>query len=142
MPEDVSWGSKHDLQPLSLHYYHLLVKKLQSNWKATRHQLNQALSNCGLTPTQLANASDINYHAARRYLLRGATNHCSTALALCTFFGIPVSDHTEVQPPSGKSLDELRGAIESYWDGSEEHARLIVRLIESTRPFRVIARET
>jgi hypothetical protein len=109
----------------------------QKEWAAIAVKLNEALRGCRLSPVQLAKRAGIDYHAARRYLRHGVANRTTGALRLCDFFAIHSDKSQKLQTPS----DRLRRVLHESWDGSEAHAKLLAKLIGSTRPFKITERD-
>lgn len=114
------------------------MKKVQRLWPDMANDLNEHLRRCELNNIELSKASDVNYHAIRRLRKYGVHNQSGNAKKLCSYFRISLDINLKVQPDEfGKLVSEL----ESAWDGSEPHAKLLTKLIRSTKSFRVEGRE-
>lgn len=100
--------------------------------------LEARLNQCKLNNSELSTASGVDYYAIRRMRINGIHNRSGNAKDLCTYFKIPTDCKAKVQPDEfGRLVSEL----ESTWDGSEPHAKLLTKLIRSTKSFRVEGRE-
>jgi len=111
--------------------------KMQNNqvyWPAARMQLGKKLKQYKDRPRDLAREADINYFSARRFILNGVHNRSRNVEKLCNLFGINVSKNAKMQIDS---IGALTGLLRNVWDGTDAHAQLIGKLIESTKPFRV-----
>lgn len=94
------------------------------------------MASCRLPPGELAKRAGIGYYAARRFLQHGVKNRTAAALKLCDFFEIPVDITQKVQNP-GERLSRI---LRETWDGSDDHAKLLAKLISSTKPFKITHR--
>lgn len=114
------------------------MKKVQQLWSGVANDLSEHLQRCELNNSELSKASHVSYYAIRRLRIYGVHNQSGNAIKLCTFFGISLDRNVKVQPDGfGKLVSELEAA----WDGSEQHAKLLTKLIRSTKSFRVEGRE-
>lgn len=112
--------------------------KVQRDWAIVRNELNAKLQQSGRNFRLLAESAGVSYHAARRFILNGATNRTATAERLCKYFHIPIAETANLQNPR---LEELTALVGEVWDGSGPHAELLARLIKSTKSFRVQNRQ-
>ena len=76
----------------------------------------------------LADKAGVKYYAVRRMRLDGVRNRSRNAVALCKFFGISEAAVT-------LSRADLESGVAGAWDGTEEHARLLLKLIECAGQF-------
>lgn len=114
------------------------MQKVQRQWKDVAKDLEAHLTQCKLNYSELSTASCVDYYAIRRMRISGIHNQTNNAKDLCTYFKIPIVLKVKVQPDEfGRLVSEL----ESTWDGSEPHAKLLTKLIRSTKSFRVEGRE-
>lgn len=114
------------------------MKKVQRLWSEVANDLSEHLRRCDLNNVDLSIASRAHYHAIRRFRKDGVHNQSGNAKKLCSYFKISFFYDAKVQPDEfGKLVLEL----ESAWDGSEPHAKLLTKLIRSTKSFRVEGRE-
>ena len=109
----------------------------QEQWAVVAGKLNEALEGCRLSASELAKRAGIDYHAARRFLRHGVTNRTTGALRLCDFFSIPSGKQKQLQTRA----DRLHRALHESWDGSDAHAKLLAKLIGSTRAFKITERD-
>lgn len=114
------------------------MKKVQRNWPDVARELNEQLTQSKLSYDQLASASGVGYYAIRRFKLNGVHNQSTNAKKLCCFFKIALEFEVKVQPDQ---FTKLVSELASVWDGSEPHAKLLAKLIRSTKSFRVEGRK-
>lgn len=100
--------------------------------------LEAHLKQSELNNSALSTASLVGYHAIRRMRINGVHNQSGNAKRLCTFFRISLEYSVKVQIGE---FDKLVSELEAAWDGSEPHAKLLTKLIRSTKSFRVEGRE-
>lgn len=113
------------------------MQKHQVDWPAARELIKAKLTQYKDRPGVLAREAGIGYFAARRFILNGVHNRGKNVDKLCNFFGIKVTETVKVQKGT---LGELSDLLREVWDGTEAHAQLIGKLIESTKTFRVEGR--
>jgi hypothetical protein len=113
------------------------MQNYQTKWDAACIELNKKLRQYDGRPFDLASDGEINYFAARRFLISGIKNRGRNAEKLCAFFKISID---ETAKPRAGALSDLTGVLRDVWDGSEAHAKLLARLIESTKSFRIEGR--
>ncbi len=113
------------------------MRKVQKQWPDIAGELSDQLRNCKLSNNELSIASGVNYFAIRRFRKDGVWNKTSGAIMLCTFFKISEFKYKKVQ---NTELDKLISELISVWDGSESHAQLLTKLIQSTKSFKVEGR--
>lgn len=114
------------------------MQKVKIAWQSVLPLVNQKLTDYKGSPATLAHDCNIDYHAARRFLMNGLKNRNKNAGKVCSFFSIELTETEKLQP---ERLHELKDLVESIWDGSAPHAELIAELIKSTKPFRVMERK-
>jgi hypothetical protein len=114
------------------------MKKVQRNWPDVARELNERLTQSKLSHDKLASASGVGYYAIRRFRLSGVHNQSVNSRKLCSFFNIPIEIDIKVQPDQ---FTKLVSELASVWDGSEPHAKLLAKLIRSTKSFRVEGRK-
>lgn len=110
------------------------MKKVQRDWREIADVLNERLDRCALDNIELSRASHANYHAVRRLRLTGVHNRSANARKLCSFFKIPLTENVK---PQTDELAKLVSELETVWDGSAPHAKLLSKLIRSTKSFSV-----
>lgn len=110
------------------------MQKVQRDKASVVAEINDYLSKWKDDYMSLSKGADINYHAARRALLKGLKNNSKLTSKLCTFFNISPVIVTKVQT---SSFDRLSATLRETWDGTEPHAELLHNLIKSTKPFKV-----
>lgn len=113
-------------------HYNANMKKVQNDWQEVRDKLNRYLKAYEHGPQALAEAAGVNYFAARRYLMHGASNRNRTAECLCRHFGVELDGSAKLQMTRRA---ELVAAIVGVWDGSSPHAELLINLVQSTKAF-------
>lgn len=114
------------------------MEKVQRLWPDVARELNEQLTQSKLSYNQLAKASGAGYYAIRRFRLSGVHKQSVNARKLCSFFNIAIEFDIKVQPGQfAKLVSELK----AVWDGSEPHAKLLTKLIHSTKSFRVEGRK-
>lgn len=118
--------------------YHLIMNKVQRTWPEVARDLNQQLALNNLDYKTLASASGASYYAVRRLKLGGVHNQSINAKKLCTYFNIKIDIEVKVQTDH---FSKLVSELEAVWDGSEPHAKLLSKLIRSTKSFRVEGRK-
>lgn len=114
------------------------MNKVQRSWADVAKDLEGHLDQRERSNSELSKASLVNYHAIRRMRIKGVHNQSSNAKRLCTFFGISLIHNVKVQ--TGE-FDKLVYELGAAWDGSEPHAKLLTKLIRSTKSFRVEGRK-
>jgi hypothetical protein len=114
------------------------MKKVQRLWPDVAKDLNEKLRQCQLNNGALSKASGVNYHAIRRLRKQGVHNQSANAKMLCTYFKIALDSNVKLQTDE---FSKLVSELESAWDGSESHAKLLTKLIRSTKSFRVEGRK-
>lgn len=114
------------------------MKKVQRKWPEVARDLNEQLAQCKLSYNQIASASGVGYYAIRRLKLGGVHNQSSNAKKLCGFFNISTEFDVKVQPDV---LAKLVSELTAVWDGTEPHAKLLAKLIRSTKSFKVEGRK-
>jgi hypothetical protein len=81
----------------------------------------------------IAKESGVNYHAVRRYAIGGLTSCTRNAEQLCKYFRIATSAWHGGEASERSLIETLRAT----WDGSDDHAELLRRLIVSVEGFSV-----
>ncbi|MBA3022632.1 MAG: hypothetical protein KKG03_03460 [Gammaproteobacteria bacterium] len=114
------------------------MKKVQRRWSDVAKELNEQLFQSKLSHEELASASGVSYYAIRRFRLSGVLNQSANSRKLCIFFNINTDIDVKVQPDQ---FAKLVSELASVWDGSESHAKLLAKLIRSTKSFRVEGRK-
>jgi hypothetical protein len=109
------------------------MQKHQDDWLTARQQIEKCLGEYK-SPGSLAKEAGINYFAARRFINFGIHNRSKNAEILRIFFGVELHKTAKIQNPRMRTLTER---LCNVWDGTEAHAQLIEKLIESTKPFRI-----
>lgn len=117
-----------------------MVRKVQTSWAAARTLLNTKLGTYTGGPRTLSRAAGVDYHAARRLLKGMAHNRTDCAVRVCQFFGIEVQEVQTSSTDAARTLEELATLVKDVWDGTEAHAVLLKKLIDSTREFKVLER--
>ena len=112
------------------------VQKHDLAWAQAATALTRKLRETELSTSEIARASGVDYHAVRRMRLDGVSNHTRNAALLCGFFGILQRQ----EEGDGAALDELIRAVQIAWDGTEDHALLLRRLLEAGAGFRVVSK--
>lgn len=115
------------------------MHKSQAQWTVARVKLNEALAQYNDTSVALSRASGADFYAVRRLRKHGAGSRGKNALLLCAFFGIHVDENARALE---SEIDDLHKLLDEVWDGSNSHAALLAKLIESTRSFTVEERRT
>lgn len=113
------------------------MQNYQTKWDSVCVELNKRLRQYEGRPLSLAKDAEINYFAARRFLISGVQNRGRNAEKLCALFEI--SNYETAKPRAG-ALSDLTSVLRDVWDGSEAHAKLLAKLMESTKSFRVEGR--
>lgn len=98
------------------------MQKVQIPWVQVSSQLATALRASPLPLPELAAQAKVQYHAAYRMKRHGVKNRGKNALALCTFFNIPVEASASI------SADMVTAAVLDSWDGTPEHGQLLMDL--------------
>jgi hypothetical protein len=114
------------------------MKKVQRVWPDVAKDLSEHLQRCELNNIELSKASGVNYHAIRRLRKNGVHNQSGNAKKLCIFFNISLDRGEKLQPDE---FSKLVSELEAAWDGTEPHAKLLTKLIRSTKSFRVEGRK-
>lgn len=112
------------------------MQKMQTPWSEIAPRLTAAVRASPLKLPALAEAANVDYHAVYRIHRDGTRNRGKNALALCKYFGIALE--TEIMI----SEQELAAAVIGSWDGTPEHARLLIELVQCAGPFRVMERQS
>lgn len=92
----------------------------------TSHHLSQA---------KLADLASVNQSTVSRALTGGGLRHGSARFKLFTF----IQQGMQVAVPSQGGADRVIGAFTRIWDGSEEHAAAVARIIEACEGLRPIS---
>ena len=95
---------------------------MQRDWRQIRIELKAALSSYSGSITDLSTAAGIDYYSARRFIRKPPENQTESARRLCSFFNIDLFIHD-------KNLEQIIGAVNEVWDGSEDHARSLTALL-------------
>ena len=110
------------------------MKKLQRNWSEISSELSYCLATCKLTYAQLAEVTGLSYHAARRYLLTCVVkNNNHNARLLIRYFGVATEKTANIKLDP---YDSILQAVSDIWDGTDEHAQLLVKLITATQGYK------
>lgn len=109
---------------------------IQRHWVHIAAELRLQLDKCGLLPKALSEKAGINYDAAYRLLNGGLERRSKAALQLCNYFGINIL--INAKSTTEKLRFDIYNDIDRIWDGSEAHAKLLQKLIRSTRKFDIL----
>ncbi len=112
------------------------MQKLQRPWIDISTELQHKVQESGFTYKKLSEEAEIDYFAARRIINGRVKNRTEAAIAVCTYFKIETKCPDKMQ---SRSAEEILSAVADAWDGTEDHARLLVKLIEGTARFKVEA---
>lgn len=110
------------------------MQKVQRKWIDVAKELMERLQASNLSNVKLSKASHVNYYAIRRLRKSGVHNQSSNAEILCSYFKIQREFDLKVQ---SNEFDKLVSELAAAWDGSEPHAKLLTKLIRSTKSFRI-----
>jgi len=92
-----------------------------------------SLKACKTPDRELSRLTGANYFAIRRMRDKGVGSQTKNAKLLCKFFAISGKDEVG----SRTELPDLHRIIDTTWDGTPSHAKLIASLIRSTAPFEI-----
>lgn len=95
---------------------------LQKSWLEIKPELEHALKSYAGTAKKLSISAEIDYFSARRYLISPPENQTKNALKLCSYFNIEIN-------LQNKTLETLLNAAYDAWDGTDEHAKVLIDLI-------------
>ena len=112
------------------------MQKMQIPWHLIATRLTAAVRESPLSLPELARKANANYYAVRRIHRDGVHNRGRNALRLCKFFEIPL----ETEAPTTER--ELTAAVLDSWDGTPDHARLLIELMRCAGPFQVAPRQS
>lgn len=110
------------------------MQSIKYNWGKISPILKAAISNCGLTHVQLSIASGVSYDAIHRFAFKSIRNYSDNAFNLCKYLDIDLSKYSNMQNIDKLDIDKT---IDEVWDGSVNHAELIIELIKSTKKYRI-----
>lgn len=111
------------------------MHKTQKNWSKLSAELREVLFCCKLNPSSLSREAGIKYHAARRLLKGRLEKSSAPAIKLCVHFGIELYENAKMH--ADDPLAKLTHVINEVWDGSEDHAELLAKLIKSTKNYSI-----
>lgn len=114
------------------------MQKVQTPWTSACKELNKKLRQYKGSPTSLSRESGVSYFAVRRFMLSGVHNRNENVEKLLLHFSISID---ETANAGEKTLGELNNVLRDAWDGSEGHAELLAKLIQSTKSFKVEGRQ-
>lgn len=95
----------------------------QRPWSDLRSEINRNLSNCGMTPSELAAISGINYYSARRMLVSGVQNRTENAQKVANALLSPAKEPGVGEPKD--SLDELVARIVAHIGGNDQQKHML-----------------
>jgi hypothetical protein len=108
-----------------------VINKLQIErpWAEIASELLMELRSTGLKPSELATAIGVNHQAIRRMLAGQLENRTENAERACHYFQISLN-----KSDKSKTITEtdILNSIRTVWNGTPEHAALIIRLIQAT----------
>lgn len=102
---------------------------IERPWDEIASELLIAIRTSGLKPFELAKATGVNHQAIRRMLAGQLENRTDNAERACRYFQISLYKSDKL-----KTITEtdILNSIRSVWNGTPEHAALIIRLIQAT----------
>jgi hypothetical protein len=106
----------------------------QRKWREVAIELRAKLNEWNHSLTVLSKASGVKYDAIYRMHKGGLERRSRPAFELCKFFGINTSNTKSEQ---SQLKESLHADLDQVWDGSVAHAKLLVKLIRSTKGFGV-----
>lgn len=118
-----------------MYNYTMKTQITQKEWHQIAAELRAKMNECGLNPKSLSINAGINYDAAYRLIKGGLKRRSKAAFQLCDYFKIDMTNNT-ISTTDKMRLDISR-EIDTVWDGSEAHARLLQKLIRSTKEFAI-----
>lgn len=108
------------------------MHKSEVEWGVVRAKLNDVLAHYEGSPTTLSRAAGVDFYAIRRFLNKGVKSRGSNAFQLCAYFGIEATRNAQSELTE---LHDLHKLLDEVWDGTHPHAKLLAKLIESTRDY-------
>jgi hypothetical protein len=115
-----------------------IAKPPQANLPRIRKELRAYLKKVGMTPTAFAIEHGVNQSTVQRFLAARTKTVTSKMKALldyaCIDINICISDAN-----SGRDNARIRQALDKVWDGHENTAEILAKLIESVGPVIVQA---
>jgi transcriptional regulator with XRE-family HTH domain len=94
-------------------------------------ELRKFMDSKSLSQAELANAAGVNQGTVSRALRRKPAKHSEAVMKLCRYAGINFESSSQSTTP-----DSVKEAFERVWDGTNEHALAITRIIEATHGLR------
>lgn len=84
----------------------------------------------GVPPMELASKTGVNHQAIRRMLAGQLEKRTQNAERVCHYFQIPLHESDK-----SKTITEtaIMDCVRAVWNGTPEHAALIIRLIRATK---------
>jgi hypothetical protein len=103
-------------------------------WSNVAADLEVALKAIDKNPMWLESQTGVKHHAIRRMRNGLLKNRTDNAEKLCAYFEIPLIESEKLRISDALDFTQV---IQRIWDGSQAHAELIIKLIESTHGFSV-----
>lgn len=110
------------------------MKKVQRPWSEISAELVEYFDKHSVDANYLKNKAGIDYYAARRIIKGQVKNRTESAVRVCNSLGISLETPKKLQGESGRALIQ---AIDQVWDGTNEHAQLLIELIKLTSSFKI-----
>lgn len=111
------------------------MQEVQTDWHTTASKLTAAVRASDLSIPQIAKLAGVNYHCVYRINRDGVINQSQNALKLCKYFKIG-----DAAVPEKVTAADLKKAVVTNWDGTAEHARLIIELMRLAGNCRLVGK--
>jgi len=113
------------------------MRKLQDNWPQLARALEGALRSSGISDSELARASGVNYFAVRRMRTQGVSNRSKNAKELCKFFGLSGGGQSDNR---AAELSMLADRVREAWDGTPGHRQFLEDMLAWASRYKVVPR--